>query len=157
MKFIAINASENSGKTHTLNYLILKLLNEGYDIIYSDKTISELKTDTDEGIKQFCSEDKIVDFKIKDKIVRIITFGDSQDLMENVFDKSKNIDLYVCAARSKGKTCSYIKEYAENNTILWHKKWKVTSSDNTENLDIIYKRINQFQADELYLEILDTL
>lgn len=77
--------------------------------------------------------------------------------MKNAFDKSKNIDLYVCASRSKGGTCSYINEQAENSIILWHKKWKVTSSDSTKNLDTIHKRINQLQADELYSEILESL
>ncbi|WP_177918553.1 hypothetical protein [uncultured Eubacterium sp.] len=155
MKFIVINSSKNSGKTHTLNYLILKLLSNGYNVIYSDKTILNAKTDKE--IEKFCSEDKIVDFKIKDKIVRIIAFGDSQKLMENAFDKSKSIDLYVCASRSKGSTCSYIKEQAGDSTILWHKKWKVTSSNSIENLDTIHERINHLQADELYSEILESL
>lgn len=43
MRFIVINANKNSGKTHTLNYLILKLLSDSYNILYSDKAIRELK------------------------------------------------------------------------------------------------------------------
>ncbi len=156
MKFIVINANKNSGKTHTLNFLILKLSNEGYSIVYSDKRIAEFKTDKE--IEKFCCEDKITDFKIKDKTVRIITFGDSQQLMESAFDKSKNIDLYVCVSRSKGATCDYIKKQATGNTIIWHKKWKVTtSSNNNKNLGEIQKRVNQLQAEELYTEILEIL
>lgn len=155
INIIALTASKNSGKTNTLNYLILKLFNDNYSIVYSNKTISNLKTNKD--IEDFCSIDRIVDFEINSKVIRIITFGDSQNLMKSAFDKSKSVDLYVCASRSKGSTCNYIKEQAGDNTILWHKKWKTTSSDNLEKLNEFQKRINQLQANELYTEILEIL
>ena len=110
MKILVLFGNGNKGKTETLDSLITKL--EGRN-----------KKNIKEEIKY--GKDRCCILEYKGKTLKITTRGDDDKSLETDFNYKKdeyNIDMFICAARSKGKTHEYITSIKNVDNIYWLSK-----------------------------------
>lgn len=115
-KVIVLWGRANSGKTTTLNHVVDELIKLGATIQYGTVAPCDGK-----------------DTKIKllwyGKTIGIVTGGDSETVIKDgCTELGDDCDIYVLAARSRGKTPCYIAKTFAYNLIVWHRKWCVEIS-----------------------------
>ncbi len=144
-KVIALWARGGTGKTTTLRSLIDKLVN-----LHSAKIISvhENKYQTD-----CCAV-----LGYKGRKIGIITNGDTAEVLKNGFGLlPDDCDIYICACRTKGGPCDYVKEYVGDGMLVWIEKSSVTSPQLDEiTLEKLQADANEAQANEM-IRIIDTI
>ena len=133
----------NSGKTHTLNIVLLKL----YKIYGACISYGSLPSKI--------GEDSCVILEYRGKRIGVITKGDNDQLLKNSYDTLPfDCDIYIWASRTKGNTCKYIEKHEKCKGIIWHEKWAVTERiTKTGVVDYLQNKVNDIQADG----IIDTI
>ena len=145
MKILALFGRGNKGKTKTINILIDKYL-----AIYG-KVISV----------QYHGEDKCCVIEYKNKKLIVTTRGDDVRCLKEDFETNyePDVDIFICATRSKGETHNYIRSLTVENNIYWLSKAtffnKVEEhTEDFKNLKKYRNTQNETQAKEM-LNILD--
>jgi D-arabinose 5-phosphate isomerase GutQ len=104
-KVIVVRGISNSGKTTSIKAAL--------DLIKSNPSteVNLLKN----------GKDLIVVISINGVIVVIASAGDTEEILEALLEAIKNIkwDVLVCATKSRGRTVSFIKEFAKNYSCIW--------------------------------------
>lgn len=68
----------------------------------------------------------------------------------SLLQKAGGCDLYVCASRTGGRTCKYIREKFEKGTVLWvGRSYVCAEKDTSLYLRDLWETANQAQALEL--------
>lgn len=148
MKILALFGTGNKGKTETLNLLI-------------DELTEQDRKNIKEEIKY--GKDRCCILEHNDKILKITTRGDNEYCLNcdyNLFPKYKNkVDVFICAARSKGETHKYITEKLEADEVFWLSKATFFNTvkgqpECSEDVENYRNTQNETQAKEM-LAILD--
>lgn len=112
----------NCGKSTTLNLLIRKLLNDG--AVRLAGNVAPTPEDSWAVLRYHNA--------IGIKTLGIITAGDSGSSLEFYLNKveeaGRSCDAYICASRTRGSSCRYLKERF-GNRILWQEKWSVSGEN----------------------------
>lgn len=125
-KAIVLWGRENTGKTTTLNLLVYKLINIGANVLFGNFSRTVL-------INNYLTENHYAVFEYDSKKIAVITAGDNDKTLDDYFSKIDcDCDIYVCACRTKGCSCNYIKTLFSENNILWIEKYSVTG--NSKNI-----------------------
>ena len=146
-KAIVLWGKANRGKTQTLNLVISKLCyNFGASVLTG--TISTNKI-----------SDNCVVLAYADKRIGIITNGDNAYVLAESFNKLPNdCDLYICASRTKGSSCNFIKKNHMTSEVVWVEKYGITAENcELNNISFFQKKANDIQAQgiiEIIREIL---
>ncbi len=155
MKILVLFGNGNKGKTQTLDSLITKLAGPNEENII-------------EQIKH--GNDRCCILIYNDKLIKITTRGDDAKSLEEDFNfknKEYNIDIFICAARSKGGTHKYINkdipkiDNVNIENIYWLSKRSISDCScdgNACSKDIFdyRKKQNEQQVNEI-ISILDAL
>lgn len=130
----------NVGKTTSLGLVIEKLVANGAKEI-KGVDISLFNS----------SDDRRILLEYKGKLIGITTRGDTRKALEKDFDAFKReLDLFVCACRTKGETCDFIKEYFSD--IVWMKKIH-TNNNYSFSIQKYIDKMNEIQAMMIIEEI----
>lgn len=105
-RVVVLQGKGSTGKTSTLNCLVEKLESEG-------KKLQEIL------IRE---EDRNVILDYHNKRIGVTTLGDDVSSLKRAFcwmEECGGCDLYVCASRTSGETCKYIREQFAKGVVLW--------------------------------------
>lgn len=113
MKIIGLIGKSNSGKTSSLKYLMLKILDQkGVEILYSSNRRVASPAELKESIKNNwitpdgTVRDLTIAVKYKNKIIGITSFGDAlkHDIirsLKKVIEKCGRCDIFVCGRHER--------------------------------------------------------
>lgn len=145
-KAIVLWGRENTGKTTTLNLLIYKLINIGANVLSGNFSSTAL-------INNYLTENHYAVFEYDSKKIAVITAGDNDKTLDDYFSKiGYDCDIYICASRTKGSSCNYIKTLFSDNNILWIEKYSATW-----NSKKIFSYLKEFQYCSNETQALDIL
>ena len=145
-KVIVLWGKGQRGKTTTLNLLIEKLISSGAAVLRGAPA----------------SNPEIncwVILEYQGRKIGIITAGDDEKTLDYYFRKlCIRCDVYICASRTKGSSCQYIKNRFQDHLIVWQEKWSVgiEGSRKTSVEDDLRKDANEKQVKGL-IRTIDTL
>lgn len=131
---IVLFGTASKGKTQTLNLVINRLCyNLGANIVLGNFS-DDIKVDS-------CV---VLDYL--GKRIGIVTNGDNNKVLSDEFEKLPNdCDLYICASRTKGSSCEYIRRTKSN--IVWIGKWCITTEKcEINNIEFLQRKANDVQA-----------
>lgn len=141
MKILVLFGKSNKGKTTTLNILINLLLKRG-------KNLLEIVTNY--------KHDNCLVIEIEDKKILITTRGDNEYSLKCDYEKFSEYepDIFICAARSKGKTHDYISTLAPEENIFWLSKNTFSNvpknnKELSEKVESYREKQNETQAEEM--------
>lgn len=124
------------GKTTTLKLLIEELINLGAKKI--------------DGGDSNLTNDIWAILEYKNKKIGIVTVGDDQQSLKKYFDKLNNeCDIYICASRTKGISCDYIKTHFTDSVIIWQEKLSITVENKSVDLTRLQDLANKAQVSVL--------
>ena len=142
-KVIVLWGKGQRGKTTTLNLLIEKLISSGAAVLRGAPA----------------SNPEIncwVILEYQGRKIGIITAGDDEKTLDYYFRKlCIRCDVYICASRTKGSSCQYIKNRFQDHLIVWQEKWSITEWSGT-----IPAELTQLQNDaneKQMLGLIDTI
>lgn len=125
----------NRGKSATLRLLLDELKNAG----------GTVKSREDLGYP-----DVRCVLRYLGKTVGLTTRGDTRGVLEEDFAFLGECDLYICATRSKDGSCDFVKEQAQNGTLIWCGKETLTDETGTFAFPPhLYDLLNRSQAANL--------
>lgn len=83
--------------------LINKLINIGADVLFGNVSSAVLSNN-------YLTENHYAVFEYDGKKIAVITAGDNDQILNNYFSKIDfDCNIYICASRTKGCSCNYIK------------------------------------------------
>ena len=140
MKCLVLYGKANVGKTTSLKLVIKKLLTKG---------AIEAKGAYASGSN--FSDDRRIILEYKGKVLGITTRGDTKVALEEDFAAfEEGLDLFICACRTKGETCDFIKNHFSD--IVWMKKI-YTNNNYSYSIQKYIDMINGLQAEMILDEI----
>ncbi len=159
MKIIALCGKGSSGKTTTINKLIIKVLSENADKIKVVKTsiqgstiaeyIAEVNKYLIEApIKEYV-EDSYIVLELDGHLIGITTRGDTEWWLKESFKHFDGCELCFCAARSSGGTHTYIDKKAADDCLIKIKHARVEGFPENE-CKYFFNRANENSVDLLY-------
>ncbi len=139
MKILALYGCGKMGKSKTINSVVDFLRNNNAKIVC-----------------ERCVDNKSVDrcyiIEYKEKIIGITTRGDDERSLKKDFEwiqQHRKIDFVICAARTKGNTCHFIKKQARKDGLFWLAK---NAFYNSEINDKLCKKAIEEQQNILNLQ-----
>lgn len=152
-KLFVVKGMHDCGKTAVLKRVIEKLLKR-YDTFFVDNGGKRISAD-----EITIHDDLIGTITVNGKAIAVNTAGDTgKHTEETVALFEKNIDIGLCAVRSKSVTCRKMNEFARDNDLKDGVDYFVISKmyfgnfDATINADIIQK-VNELQVQWLFDEV----
>ena len=148
MKVLVLYGTSNKGKTETLNLLIDELTEPG-------------RKNVKEEIKY--GKDRCCVLEHNDKTLKITTRGDNEYCLKSDYNKfpdyKDKMDVFICAARSRGDTHKYILSLEDEENIFWLSKTTFFNKDkaNTKKVEDYRNLQNETQAKEMVNIIEDFL
>lgn len=137
MKIIALVGEGNTGKSTTLRELIRILEREDWNV--QDRHRFPHRDGS--------APDETVLFERGGLRIGITTYGDTRDLLEHALARIGTCDVFVCATRTKGETCEFVKEKSQGDILIEHGEWSYDSnSPNTTLLALRREQVNRMQA-----------
>ena len=154
-KIIALQGKEKVGKTATLKKLIERLHAVATCIAQEQKWASRMKN---------ANRDACAVFAYKGSYITITTRGDEEKFIIEDFDAMEvvaqeegfEIDVYICAVHTKGKTIDYVETKAASIGAELHIYGKATyKCDNLSQIQLIkmQSQINELQAEWIFTNI----
>lgn len=134
-KIIAVRGKSNVGKTGSIKKA-LELLRERYPLAI----ITPIKN----------QKDIIIKATIKDQVIIFASGGDTQEILDNMLKtiKNENVDILICATKSRGKTVRTIENCSLGTPIIWiEKNWSssLESEQEAENRTIACEILDHIQ------------
>ena len=152
-QIIVLQGQDGTGKTETLKNLIQKLL------LVSNKVADEGKFTSRMRNKHW---DVWAIFEYEARHIAITTRGDLVGFIDDNFTKMEQIatqkgfeiDVYICATHTVGKTVKYVENKAMSLGISPHIYGKATyNCDRSPNEQNIQSQINDWQADMIFANL----
>lgn len=135
-KVYVLYGKRDCGKTESLKMLIDILIADGY------KVVDYKKYGTDDVWATLIDDDGTK--------IGITSCGDSQDILETVFENFTDCERIVCAARSDGKTHDAIKSLTSEENIFWLRKAVFYASDGKDaTVKCMQRLVNENSAEVL--------
>lgn len=133
-KIIVLFGTASKGKTQTLNLVINRLCCNFDASVVLGNFSGNIKVDS-------CM---VLDYL--GKRIGIVTNGDNDEVLNKGFEKlPDDCDLYICASRTKGSSCDYIRRKKSN--IVWIEKWCITTEKcKINNIEFLQRKTNDIQA-----------
>lgn len=130
--------AENTGKTSTLRYLAQKL--------------DKVATLTSGRIE--CESDFSVTFKIKEKIVSIVTPGDNAEIIKEHLGLNDvpSSNIIICASRTRGQTTDFLWANYTEEQLRWVNKMYVYLDDE-KHINACNRSVAHFLFESLLLEL----
>lgn len=160
MDIIVLTGKSSSGKTSSLKYLMMKILDmNGITVLYSSRFFSNDPKKLKENIvnKWYTSKGNISDLSIlvqyNGKIVCITSYGDSINDVKSALDRAigsfGKCDLFICGRHMCNDPEMEFSEYHPENIVSIEKARSLVKTD--------YYKDNVCKSDELYKSIKEAL
>lgn len=156
MDIIVLRGKSNSGKTSSLKYLMMKILDmNGITPLYSSRFFSNDPKKLKENIKTkwYTAKGNISDLSIivhyNGKVVCITSYGDSLVDIKPALDRAINLfgkcDIFICGRHMCNDPEMEFSEYYPENVVIVEKSRSLVNTD--------YDKDNVFKSEELYKSI----